>query len=151
MLPVCCVRGAVQGSGRVLHILAPGAFQLLSKHKHKYLSYPKRKFLFPSQKPLWGDGGRSGRWLRSQPLGRRDGEPNVGRRERGTSTFGGCFLLSSSVYISYREKHVLQGEAQQNSKLIRYLDTQCENKAGGRSCRSCIKGMGEQNSSYLLC
>lgn len=151
MLPVCCVRGAVQGSGRVLHVLAPGAFQFLSKHKHKYLSYPKRKFLFPSRKPLWGDGGTSGRWLGSQPLERSDGEPNMGRKEQGTSTLGGCFLLSSSVYISYREKHVLQGEAQQNYKLIRYLDTQCE-KPGGRSYRSCIrKGMGGQNSSYLLC
>lgn len=141
MLPVCCGQGAVQGSVRVLHILAPGAFQLLSKHK--YLPYHKRKFLFPSRKSLWGGAGRSGRWLHSQPLGRSNGEPNVGRREQGTSTFGVVFLLSSSVYISYREKHVLQEEAQQNYNLLGYLDTRCENKAGSRNSTSCIrKGMG---------
>lgn len=55
--------------------------------------------------------------------------------------------MSSSVYISYREKPVLRGEAQQNSKLIQYLDTQYENKARGRSCRSCIReGIGDRRA-----
>lgn len=141
MLPVCCAWGAVQGSVRVLHILAPGASQLSSKHK--YLPYLERKFLFPSRKLLWGSVGRSGCWLHSHPLGRSNGEQKVGRREQGTSTFGVFFLLSSSVYISYGEKHVLQEEAQQNYNLLGYLDTRCENKAEGRNSTSCIrKGMG---------
>lgn len=139
MLPVCCVRGAVQGSGRVSHVLALGAFQ----------PYPKRKFLFPSRKPLWGDVGEvavgyiPSLW---------EGVMESLTWAEGNQHIWGLFLLSSGVYISYREKHVLQGEAQQNYKLIQYLDTQCENKAGGRSYKSCIrKGMGGQNSSYLLC
>lgn len=58
----------------------------------------------------------------------------------GEQHIWGCFLLSS---ISYREKHVLQEEAQQNYNILRYLDTRCENKAEGRNSTSCIrKGMG---------
>lgn len=64
----------------------------------------------------------------------------------------GLLFLSSSVYISYGEKHVLQEEAQQNYHLLGYLDTQCENKAGGRNSTSCIrKGMGaEQQLPVVL-
>lgn len=91
----------MQGSVRVLHILAPGAFQLLSKHK--YLPYLKRKFLFPSRKPQWGSVGRSGHWLHCQPLGRSDGEHKVGRREQGTSTFGAAFCCQA-VFTFHMEK-----------------------------------------------
>lgn len=65
----------------------------------------------------------------------------------------GLLFLSSSVYISYGEKHVLQEEAQQNYHLLGYLDTQCENKAkGDRNSTSCVrKGMGaEQQLPVVL-
>lgn len=101
MLPVCCVQGAVQGSGSVLHILASGVFQLLSKHK--YLPYLKRKILFPSRKSLWGDVGRSGHWQNSQPLGRSDGKHEVGSREQGTSTFRVAFFVKQCLHFIWRK------------------------------------------------
>lgn len=142
MLPVCCVQGAVQGSGRVLHILASGVFQLLSKHK--YLPYLKRKFLFLAESPcgvMWGEvatGNIPSLWEGAME------SMKWAEGSRGPAHLGLVFF-SSSVYISYGEKHVLQEEAQQNYHLLGYLDTQCENKAGGRNSTSCIrKGMGAE-------
>lgn len=41
--------------GKVLHVLAPGALQLLSKPEYKYLSYPKSSF-FLEQSPFGAMG-----------------------------------------------------------------------------------------------
>lgn len=134
------------------------------KPKQKYLSYAKRKFLSPSRKPLWGDGGRSGRWLRSQPLGRSNGEPDMGRRERETSTFGGGGLFVFGVFFVFKQRlHFIQRKAcpargstakLQNSYHTRTLNV--KTKQGVGVIRSCVrKGMGggggTQKSSYLLC
>lgn len=63
----------------------------------------------------------------------------MGRRERGTSTFGGVvcfwgFFCLQAAFTFHTEKSVsCKGKHSKTRKLIPYPDTQCENKAGGRS------------------
>lgn len=147
MLPVCCGRGAVQGSGRVLHILAPGTFQLLSKHK--CLFYHKRKFLFPIRKPLWVMGGEV---AIGYVLSLWEGvtETLTWVEGAGNQHIWGFFCCQAAFTFHTEKKHVLQGEAQQNYKIIRYVDNSRWKQSRGRSYRSCIRKGMEGQSSHLL-
>lgn len=62
---------------------------------------------------------------------------------REPAHLGVVFVVKQCLHFIQRKVCSARGSTAKLYKLIRYVDTQCENKAGGRSYRSCIrKGMG---------
>lgn len=99
MLSVCCVRGAVHGSGRYCTSLPQEHYSSCQSLNINTFPIPKVPFSY-SKAPL-GQWGRSDCWLHVPSLW--EGEPNVGRREQGTSIFGCCFCCQA-VFAFHTEK-----------------------------------------------
>lgn len=132
------------------------------KPKQKYLSYAKRKFLSPSRKPLWGDGGGEvavgyvpslwGGATESLTWAEGSGEPaHLG----GWFVFGVFFVFKQRLHFIQRKACPARGSTAklENSYHTRTLNV--KTKQGVGVIRSCVrKGMcggDTQKSSYLLC